>query len=83
MSLHRGRMQLLQHQQSVLGVQRSMAHLQQELQVRAQLLKVGTPSPCVTFVILGGEGVGPGDCAEGEDALLGPLLRESQTSKLR
>ncbi|GAB1286099.1 Coiled-coil domain-containing protein 187 [Apodemus speciosus] len=31
--------QLLQHRQSVLGVQRSMAHLQQELQVRSQLLK--------------------------------------------
>lgn len=39
LSLHHGRKQLLQHQQSILDVQRSMAHLQQELQVRAQLLK--------------------------------------------
>jgi hypothetical protein len=40
-----------------------MAHLQQELQVRAQLLKVGTPSLftwllCVMFVIIGGKGLG-------------------------
>ena len=59
-----------------------MAHLQQELQVRAQLLKVGTPSLCVTFVIFDGEGLGLDDCAGGEDDLLGPLQRKSQTSKL-
>ncbi|XP_076793730.1 coiled-coil domain-containing protein 187 isoform X6 [Arvicanthis niloticus] len=43
LSLHRGRKQLLQHQQSVLNVQRSMALLQQELQVRALLLKSCSP----------------------------------------
>lgn len=64
-----------------------MAHLQQELQVRSQLLKVGTPSLftwllCVMFVIIGGKGLGLGDCAEGEDGLLGPLQWKSQTSKL-
>lgn len=84
LSLHRGRKQLLQHQQSVLNVQRSMALLQQELQLRARLLKVGTPSLFtwllyVMFAILGVTGLG--DCAEGEDDLLGPLKRKSQASK--
>lgn len=55
LSLHQGRKQLLQHQQSILNVQRSMAHLQQELRVRGRLLEVGTPSLftwllCVVFV---------------------------------
>ncbi|EGW12768.1 Sulfhydryl oxidase 2 [Cricetulus griseus] len=40
LSLHHGRKQLLQHQQSVLKVQRSVAHLRQELQARTQLLQV-------------------------------------------
>lgn len=86
LSLHRGRKQLLQHHQSVLSVQRSMALLQQELQVRTRLLKVGTPSLftwllCATSAILGGKGLGLGDCVEGEDDLPGPLQRKSQTSK--
>lgn len=63
-----------------------MAHLQRELQVRAQLLKVGTPSLftgplCVTYAILVAR-VGLGDCAEGENDLLGPWQRKSRTSKL-
>ncbi|XP_041530844.1 coiled-coil domain-containing protein 187 [Microtus oregoni] len=38
-SLHRDRKQLLQHQQSILDVQRSVAHLRQELQARTQRLQ--------------------------------------------
>lgn len=70
MSLHRGRKQLLQHQQSVLSVQQSVAYLRQELQDRTQLLQVGTPS-IFTSVTAGGKGLGLGDCTEGGD-LLGP-----------
>uniref|UniRef100_D3ZUA4 Coiled-coil domain containing 187 n=1 Tax=Rattus norvegicus TaxID=10116 RepID=D3ZUA4_RAT len=43
LSLHQGRKQLLQHQQSILNVQRSMAHLRQELRVRGRLLKSCSP----------------------------------------
>lgn len=43
-SLHRGRKQLLQHQQSILNVQRSVAHLRQELQARTQLLQTSSSS---------------------------------------
>ncbi|XP_029392616.1 uncharacterized protein LOC115063633 [Mus pahari] len=49
LSLHHGRKQLLQHQQSILNGQRSMAHLQQELQVRAQLLKSCSPRVKTTW----------------------------------
>ncbi|XP_055456785.1 coiled-coil domain-containing protein 187 isoform X1 [Psammomys obesus] len=43
LSLHRGRKQLLHHQQSVLNVQQSVAYLQQELQDRTQLLQSCSP----------------------------------------
>ncbi|XP_040601149.1 coiled-coil domain-containing protein 187 isoform X3 [Mesocricetus auratus] len=48
LSLHHGRKQLLQHQQCVLDVQRSVAHLQQELQARTRLLQSSSPSIKVT-----------------------------------
>ncbi|XP_060246501.1 coiled-coil domain-containing protein 187 [Meriones unguiculatus] len=43
LSLHRGRKQLLHHQQSVLSVQQSVAYLRQELQDRTQLLQSCSP----------------------------------------
>ncbi|XP_052581549.1 coiled-coil domain-containing protein 187 isoform X2 [Peromyscus californicus insignis] len=49
LSLHRGRKQLLQHQQSILDVQRSVAHLRQELQARTKLLQSSSPSMKVTW----------------------------------
>lgn len=92
MSLHHGRKQLLQHQQSVLKVQRSVAHLRQELQARTQLLQVSTPSiftwPLgVTPVILGGKSLALGDCAEVSrgrpvEAPAEALWGRGQTSKL-
>lgn len=76
MSLHRGRKQLLQHQQSILDVQKSVAHLRQELQARTQVLQVSAPSVfawplCVPPATLGGEGLGQDAGAEGEDDLPG------------
>lgn len=73
-SLHRDRKQLLQHQQSILDVQRSVAHLRQELQARTQRLQVGAPSIfawslCVPPATLGGKGLERDDGVEGEDDL--------------
>ncbi|XP_050011039.1 coiled-coil domain-containing protein 187 isoform X3 [Alexandromys fortis] len=48
-SLHRDRKQLLQHQQSILNVQRSVAHLRQELQARTQLLQSSSSSVKVAW----------------------------------
>ncbi|KAH0502975.1 hypothetical protein LTLLF_190070 [Microtus ochrogaster] len=48
-SLHRDRKQLLQHQQSILDVQRSVAHLRQELQARNQRLQSSSSSVKVAW----------------------------------
>ncbi|KAL6034277.1 hypothetical protein STEG23_015019, partial [Scotinomys teguina] len=49
LSLHHDRKQLLQHQQSILNVQRSVAHLRQELQARTRLLQSSSPNIKATW----------------------------------